>query len=44
MWRLNARMRRIGAALRVQRGLDRGRPAGPFDVRPRWPLHELTAA
>ena len=37
----NGAMIALAAALRVQRGLDRGRPAGPFDVRPRWPLHEI---
>ena len=37
----NGAMIALAGALRAQRGLDRGRRAGPFDVRPRWPLDQI---
>ncbi len=37
----NGAMIALAGALRAQRGLDRGRAAGPFDVRPRWPLDQI---
>jgi N6-L-threonylcarbamoyladenine synthase len=37
----NGAMIALAGALRAQRGLDTGRRAGPFDVRPRWPLQDL---
>ncbi|MFT3816285.1 MAG: tRNA (adenosine(37)-N6)-threonylcarbamoyltransferase complex transferase subunit TsaD [Rubrivivax sp.] len=37
----NGAMIALAAALRAQRGLDAGRRAGPFDVRPRWPLDPI---
>jgi len=40
----NGAMIAMAAALRWQGGLDAGRRDGAFDVRPRWPLHELGAA
>jgi N6-L-threonylcarbamoyladenine synthase len=40
----NGAMIALAAALRVQAGLDAGTRAGAFDVRPRWPLDELSTA
>jgi N6-L-threonylcarbamoyladenine synthase len=40
----NGAMIALAAALRVQAGLDAGTRAGAFDVRPRWPLDELSKA
>ncbi|MCW5612856.1 MAG: tRNA (adenosine(37)-N6)-threonylcarbamoyltransferase complex transferase subunit TsaD [Rubrivivax sp.] len=40
----NGAMIALAAALRVQAGLDAGTRAGAFDVRPRWPLDELSSA
>ena len=37
----NGAMIALAGALRAQRDLDRGRRAGPFDVRPRWPLDQI---
>ena len=37
----NGAMIALAGAMRAQRGLDRGHAAGPFDVRPRWPLDAL---
>jgi N6-L-threonylcarbamoyladenine synthase len=39
----NGAMIAMAAALRWQHGLEAGRHDGAFDVRPRWPLHELGA-
>ena len=39
----NGAMIALAAALRVRAGLNGGTRAGAFDVRPRWPLAELTA-
>ena len=40
----NGAMIALAAALRVREGLDAGHFEGAFDVRPRWPLAELTPA
>ena len=40
----NGAMIALAAALRWQRGLLPEDPAGAFDVRPRWPLEELSVA
>jgi N6-L-threonylcarbamoyladenine synthase len=40
----NGAMIALAAAMRVQAGLESGTRAGAFDVRPRWPLEELTAS
>ena len=37
----NGAMIALAAALRVHAGAQQGEPAAAFDVRPRWPLHEL---
>ncbi len=37
----NGAMIALAAALRLQRGLGDGSRSGAFDVRPRWPLHEV---
>ncbi|MBK7059513.1 MAG: tRNA (adenosine(37)-N6)-threonylcarbamoyltransferase complex transferase subunit TsaD [Rubrivivax sp.] len=37
----NGAMIALAAAMRLQQGLDPGRRAGPFDVRPRWPLDQI---
>ncbi|MEI2745144.1 MAG: hypothetical protein V9G22_06620 [Ottowia sp.] len=40
----NGAMIALAAAMRVQAGVEAPRADYAFDVRPRWPLHELTAA
>jgi N6-L-threonylcarbamoyladenine synthase len=40
----NGAMIALAAAMRVQAGLDAGTRGGAFDVRPRWPLAELSTA
>lgn len=37
----NGAMIALAAAMRFQRGIDGGRRAGAFDVRPRWPLDQV---
>ena len=39
----NGAMIALAAALRLERGLAHTRDDGAFDVRPRWPLEELSA-
>jgi len=38
----NGAMIALAAALRLQHGLADLRHEGAFDVRPRWPLHEIS--
>ncbi len=40
----NGAMIALAAAMRVQAGIEAPRSDYAFDVRPRWPLHELAAA
>ncbi|MBZ8141458.1 tRNA (adenosine(37)-N6)-threonylcarbamoyltransferase complex transferase subunit TsaD [Rubrivivax gelatinosus] len=40
----NGAMIAMAAAMRLERGLAQGSTDGAFDVRPRWPLNELSAA
>jgi len=40
----NGAMIAMAAAMRLQSGIQVAKPLYSFDVKPRWPLHEIAGA